>query len=130
MTDFKKLFQALRLSWSAETSYNPDEWSEANPARGQCVVSVLIVQDYLGGELGRYKMTLGENAETHYFNVLEDKTLIDTTFSQYTDKWHMEIKPINKDVPLSIREKRLSDADTKRRYEILKKRVEDTLVHL
>ena len=77
----------LQESWSATTSYESDEnWSPENPARGQCVVSSLVVQDYFGGDIVRYAVTGEGIDETHYFNVLEDGTVLDTTRSQYKDK--------------------------------------------
>jgi hypothetical protein len=42
---------ALRAAWSRETSEDPDEWSPANPSRGQCAVTALVIRELLGGEI-------------------------------------------------------------------------------
>jgi hypothetical protein len=43
----------IRSSWSEKTCDPVDlrEWSPETPARGQCGVTALVVQDLLGGEL-------------------------------------------------------------------------------
>lgn len=119
----------LQESWSATTSYESDEnWSPENPARGQCVVSSLVVQDYFGGDIVRYAVTGEGIDETHYFNVLEDGTVLDTTRSQYKDKQvSMAEKPIDlkKNGFSSVRERCLADKETKYRYGILATRVRD-----
>lgn len=120
----------LQESWSATTSYESDEnWSPENPARGQCVVSSLVVQDYFGGDIVRYAVTGEGIDETHYFNVLEDGTVLDTTRSQYKDKQvSMAEKPIDlkKNGFSSVRERCLADKETKYRYGILATRVRDS----
>ena len=119
--------KVLQKSWSATTSYESDkDWSSANPARGQCVVSSLVVQDYLGGEIVRYAVTGEGIDETHYFNVLEDGTVLDTTRSQYKDK---RVSMIEKPIDLkkngfgSVRERCLADKETSYRYGILEESV-------
>lgn len=44
------LEQALQASWCKETSSNP-LWNLRNPAKGQCAVTALVVQDYPEGEI-------------------------------------------------------------------------------
>lgn len=43
--------KALKSSWSKETCYPPwaRGWTTENPTKGQCAVTALVVQDYLGG---------------------------------------------------------------------------------
>lgn len=118
---------ALQGSWTAETAFDATEWSEANRARGQCVVSSLVVQDYLGGELIRFAVDEGDIHETHYMNQLPDGTVVDTTASQYTTPVTMRRKPVSIDGFSSIREKRLADESTKRRYLLLRQRVAENL---
>lgn len=128
LTDFIK---ALQRSWSAKTSYEADEnWSPENPARGQCVVSSLVVQDYFGGDIVRHAVTGEGIDETHYFNILKDGTLIDTTRSQYEDKKiSMTEKPIDlaKNGFSSVRERCLADKETNYRYTILKRTITSLL---
>jgi len=121
------IIDALQSAWSADTAYNPNDWSEENRARGQCVVSSLVIQDYLDGELLRYSVDEGDLHETHYVNRLDSGVIIDTTASQYKQPVNMRIKPINLGSFKSIREKRLADEFTRKRYEILKNRVSHLL---
>ena len=44
----EKIRFVLIRCWSLETS---SIWSAANPARGQCGVTALVVQDYFGGDI-------------------------------------------------------------------------------
>jgi hypothetical protein len=79
----EKLIKAIKESWGPDTVYNdPDldlnkEAFEENPARGQCVISSLVVQDYLGGEIVTWTAT------PHYWNKLEDGTIIDVSGEQF-----------------------------------------------
>ena len=123
----QEISKALQASWSADTAYSPEDWSNDNKARGQCVISSLIVQDYLGGDLIRYEINQDQLHETHYMNQLSDGTAIDTTASQYTSAVNMKRKPIDSGEFISIREKRLADKSTAARYRILKQRVEQQL---
>ncbi len=126
--NIKELKTALHHSWTQETSSSPDEWSEDNPARGQCVASALVMQDYLGGDLLRYEVTGSSIHETHYCNLLDDGTIVDTTGSQYRELVNMKVKPVDLKGFSSTREKRLSDKATNNRYQLLKKTVVQHLV--
>jgi len=59
----KDLLRALKKSWSNQSS---SKWSLDNPARGQCGVTALVVNDILGGEI--YKTWLDEG--WHFYNML------------------------------------------------------------
>lgn len=117
------IIDALQMAWDVDTAHDPNDWTEANRARGQCVVSSLVVQDYLDGELLRYSIDEGDLHETHYVNRLDSGVVIDTTASQYTQPVNMRIKPVHLEGFKSIRDKRLADESTRERYEILKHRV-------
>lgn len=119
----QQLTQALHSSWGADTCFDTSEWTEGNAARGQCTVSSLIVQDYFGGELLRYQVNEGDLSEKHYCNVLDDGTVIDTTGSQYKNPVNLRVKPVDLGEFTSVRNRCLSDENTKRRYELLKSRV-------
>ena len=123
------IINALQFSWAADTAFDTSEWSEENKARGQCVVSSLVIQDYLGGELVRYTIEEGDLHETHYANVLDGGVILDTTASQYIQPVTMRIKPVELKNFASIREKRLADDSTRKRYEILKARVDQLLAN-
>lgn len=125
--DLHDIIAALQAAWAADTAYNPDEWNENNRARGQCVVSSLVLQDYLGGDLLRYSVSGEGIQETHYVNELDSGAVIDTTASQYKQPVTMRVKPVQLKGFASIREKRLADNSTRRRYELLKRRVNGVL---
>ncbi len=75
-----KLKILLSKVWSKETSATPTEWSNANPARGQCAITALIVQDLFGGKLVRGIVC----GESHYWNRI-DSSDVDLTLSQFPE---------------------------------------------
>jgi hypothetical protein len=115
-----ELAPALAAAWSHETSVDPDQWSEENPTLGQCAVTALIVQDYLGGVLCRGEV----GSVSHYWNVLSSGEEIDLTRSQFgTDVVIRHSEP-------RAREYVLADTATRRRYELLSSRVKRELDQL
>lgn len=48
----KIIYEALIKSWSIETS---SKWTSENPAKGQCGVTALVVQDIYGGKIKKKK---------------------------------------------------------------------------
>lgn len=109
----RTLERALADSWSRETSADPAAWTADNAAWGQCAVSALIVQDYLGGELRRGEV----GPISHYWNVLPSGEEIDVTRHQFADD--VEIAHVEP----RTREYLLSHADTARRYVALARAV-------
>lgn len=118
---------ALEAVWNRDTAYDASDWSEENKARGHCIVSCLVVQDYLGGDLLGYAIDEKDLHETHYVNKLDNGVIVDTTASQYTHPVNMRVKPVHLKGFNSIREKRLADISTRKRYEMLKARVDNLL---
>lgn len=110
------LYSLIEQGWFAGTSSNED-WSYDLPEAGQCAVTALIVQDILGGELRRALV----NGESHYWNRLDDGTVIDLTRSQFTTPLVIE------DEVVRDREYVLSSPRTKHRYETLRWRLRDVL---
>jgi len=109
-----KLRKAVRASWTRDTSYEPDRWSDDNPAWGQCAVTALVLQDYLGGELRR----VTDGAETTHFWVVVDGEDVDLTLDQF------DPVPVWTEGPMAVgREYVLAWPDTRRRYEELRHRV-------
>jgi hypothetical protein len=82
------LERAIRAGWSRETCDPVDvaDWSPENPARGQCGVTALLVQDLLGGELLVADVTHVDNTRQgiHYWNRLAGGVEVDLTREQFT----------------------------------------------
>jgi hypothetical protein len=80
--------EAIRGCWSRDTCDPVDlaDWSPADPARGQCAVSALVVQDLLGGELllAEVRRADGSRQGVHYWNRLCGGDELDLTRSQFT----------------------------------------------
>ncbi|MGH3736016.1 MAG: YunG family protein [Micromonosporaceae bacterium] len=80
---------ALRNSWGPDTCDPVDlaDWHPGNPARGQCAVTALVLNDHLGGELLLAEVTFrdGGRQGVHYWNRLPDGTELDLTREQFTE---------------------------------------------
>lgn len=61
-----------------------EEWSPENPARDQCGMTALVVQDVLGGELVLAEVHVnGVQIGHHYWNRLPDGSDVDLTSDQF-----------------------------------------------
>ncbi|MER5432394.1 hypothetical protein [Streptomyces sp. NPDC002588] len=83
ITDIER---AVRSSWSAETC-TPEfrsRWSPDNPARDQCGVTAMVLNDLLGGELIRGEVHVdGKRVDYHWWNRLGMGLEIDLTREQF-----------------------------------------------
>jgi len=118
----ERLKAAIEASWCAETSDAPIRYAEyggENPPYGQCRATALVVHDYLGGSIlfSIYKGSFG----AHYYNMLDDGTVVDLTRQQFG-------KPPHKGIVL-LPPQRTNRAFVKascrrfRQYELLKDKV-------
>ena len=83
-TTLATLEAAIRAAWSRETSDDPDEWSEENPARGQCAVTALLIRELLGGDiLIANVLRGGKRVERHAWNRLPSGITLDLTREQF-----------------------------------------------
>jgi hypothetical protein len=108
------LVSALEASWSRETSQDPARWSPSNPSWGQCAVTALVLQEFLGGDLLRSPLMRGGS---HYWNRLPSGAEVDATRGQFREGIVLqagEIRP---------REYVLSFPETAQRYQLLKEHV-------
>lgn len=89
--EISDLTTAIRKSWGKDTCYPPSssEWSEINPALGQCAVTALVIQDYFGGELLHCKHS------NHYWNRLHDGLELDITVGQFSSDTQVCIDEIS-----------------------------------
>lgn len=70
------LLSVLRKSWSIHSS---SKWSLDNPAKGQCGVTSLVVQDILGGDIKKTFLDEG----WHFYNVINGERM-DFTKEQFS----------------------------------------------
>jgi len=127
MTSLHELRRAIEASWGPDTCFDELEWTPENPARGQCVVTSLVVQHFLGGELQKFATTFNGHEESHYYNVLPDGTLVDLSREQYPTDQPLTPSPVNLHGFANVRDKMMHESHTKQRYELLLQRVETTL---
>lgn len=91
-TTIKDLARALRQSWNSDTCApeGPATWNVGNPAREQCITTVLVVHDVMGGELIRGEVHVaGEHVDFHWWNRLPDGSELDLTREQFADHEHI-----------------------------------------
>lgn len=85
MATRQEVIEAIRASWTRETSSVPDEWSPQNPARGQCDASSFVFWERLGGNLVLASVYVdGVQTEHHYWNRIDGED-IDLTREQFVD---------------------------------------------
>lgn len=119
----KDLKRVIRQSWDASTCYplQKEEWKNEIPEIGQCAVTALLLQDYLGGDIAF------NEANDHFWNILPNGESLDLTHKQFKKpvKLHVDALCNRKDILYSeeaVRQKTLF------RYNLLKSRVEQKLV--
>ncbi|GLY03758.1 hypothetical protein [Actinoplanes sp. NBRC 101535] len=84
--DLERLRPLLRAAWGADTCDPHDlaDWHPGNPARGQCNVTALVVQDLLGGDLILGEVLVdGVKVGHHFWNRLPDGRTADLTADQF-----------------------------------------------
>ena len=85
---FADIEALIRSSWSEATCDPVDlpDWSPENPARGQCAVTALVVQDLLGGDLlfAEVRNADGSRQGVHYWNGFAGGIEVDLTREQFT----------------------------------------------
>jgi len=73
--DPQHVARCLRKSWSLATAR---QWTETNPAAGQCNVTALLVHELFGGELLTTRLPEGD----HFYNRIDGQRY-DFTESQF-----------------------------------------------
>ncbi|MDA2732375.1 hypothetical protein PDR34_21665 [Bacillus cereus] len=103
----KQIYEALIKSWSIEKS---SKWTIENPAKGQCGVTALVVQDIYGGEIKKTKV----RKAWHFYNFIDGQRF-DFTEAQFNEKLnYMDIE--------SNRQEAFADTNGKQ-YSMLKKKI-------
>jgi len=123
MTDSLKI---LQKSWCKETSSDSDNWTEDNPAWGQCAITTVLIQEMFGGEiLHSFVYSKGKDY-SHYYNVLPDNSIIDITAIQFDKRAYFD----SYDEPnpnIDIKNYILSYPETLERYKLLVSRFSNNL---
>jgi hypothetical protein len=91
--DANRVAAALIGSWSIETSGN---WLADNPARGQCNVTALLINELFGGEILKTPLPDGD----HFYNRINGQR-IDLTASQFDAPVHYQDVTSSRDEALA-----------------------------
>ncbi len=118
----EELKKVIEISWSKETCYPTlqDTWNKQNPSIGQCAITTLIVNDFLGGKIMRTMC----NGISHYYNLVNGK-VVDLTVSQFEGE--IPNYALGEE---RTREYILSSSDTLNRYKILLQNVKDNFIKI
>lgn len=125
--EISELEKAVKQAWGKETSSDPDNWSIENPAWGQCAVTSLVINDYLGGKLVWAEAVMPDGKKiSHYFNNINNIEY-DLTRCQFPEGTQIPIGADKAKSFATTRDYVISFPVTQKRYETLKKKVEDIL---
>lgn len=91
--DLAQFAERLTKAWSGETS---SLWSTDNPARGQCGVTSLVVQDLFGGQILKTPLQQG----AHFYNLIAGRRF-DFTSDQFADPIDYEDLPSDREEAMS-----------------------------
>ncbi len=116
------LYDALCDVWCAGTCTKRlrPEWSEENRTLGQCTVTAFLAQDIFGGKV--YGI-LRPGGNYHCYNVVGD-CCFDLTSEQFGDEAKDLVYEGN---PEQFREDHFAKDDKLKRYELLRKRLRESL---
>jgi len=120
----EELERIVQKCWSKETSFDPDNWTPENPAWGQCAMTSLIVNDYLGGKIVRAFVRADGKRIRHYFNIIDDSSVVDLTRQQFPEGTKVPKGVERNTIFPSTRDYLLSAPYTKDKYKLLKARFE------
>ena len=116
-----KLREALEHSWSNETTYCEGAYSRRNPSRGQCLVSSLVLQHYLGGQIigATFTEPSGEKGSHYWLRI--NGIDVDFTWQQFAHGTKLQ------NIRKSSRKTNLAHKNVNHRYNILLPKVENYL---
>jgi hypothetical protein len=97
-SDLPAIVDAFRRHWSIDTCdpFDVADWNEANPARGQCGSTSLVLHEILGGDLliAEVMFDDGRRQGFHYWNRLPSGQETDLTREQFAAHEHVQ-QPVN-----------------------------------
>ena len=111
--------EIVSMSFNKDTCYPSlrDKWNDKNKTLGQCAITALVLNDFLGGKIMRCESESG----SHYYNLINDE-IVDLTVSQFSNL------PDYGNGEERTREYLLSNEDTKKRYKLLLERVKENFL--
>lgn len=81
----RQLYELLNdVGWCEMSVFSKQQWDSNNKCNGQCNATVLIVQEYFGGEIIQYPNPT-PNKKNHYFNRINGVD-IDLTADQFNPR--------------------------------------------
>lgn len=115
----EELNKIIELSWNSDTcvSYLKNDWCSDKKSLGQCAVTSLILNLYMGGKIMRCMSETGY----HYYNLINGY-IVDLTVDQFKSL------PDYKNSEERSIEYLLSNEDTKNRYLILLNNVKENFL--
>lgn len=115
MSKYQKFIDALNVSWGKDTAYRKDvdNWSENNPALGQCAITALLFNELYGGKI---YSGVSDTGVVHYWN-RRFGIKYDFTKQQFKEKLHF------RKITKWSRDEILATGNVLERYELLKSRV-------
>ena len=83
-TPLGKFEVAVRKAWCRQTAYPgcQEDWTDVNPAFGQCAVTLLVLMDYFPG--GKVLRSSGHHHYAYFLETLGDKP-VDLTSEQFSE---------------------------------------------
>lgn len=110
-----ELSKKLYLCYSKNLCYPKirNKWNDNNRCLGMCAITSLIVNDYFGGEICKIYV----DGVSHYYNLINNN-IVDLTSEQFENE-------INYDNYEIINRNIIMTDDTKKRYNILKNKLEE-----
>ena len=125
----------VRKSASRETSVPPQElWTPENPLYGHCAIATALAEDLCGLKTKRgvipeeWQKKLGYRS--HYWNILPDGSPYDFSREQMPADFPYDAfirGEIGSEFSMDVRTRILANDDTRKRYEMLRERVEALL---
>jgi hypothetical protein len=113
----KKLESIIKQSFDIDTCYPGErkDWTKQNPTIGQCAITALVVQDYLGGEIAY------DQNNIHFWNRIDGKD-IDFTREQFDTNIIIQMTRIRTRQDI-LEGPRAEAAETLTRYNLLSSRI-------
>ena len=112
-------------SWNSMTSADSANWSRDNPAWGQCAITALIAQDFLGGEILRIDLSTHKDPKisamrSHYFNRINGNEVDFTRWQFSADYNEFNLVLASQTPEIRTREYLLGNQSTRDRYLLLR----------